>query len=56
MSEVSFSSETGGDRSSGLRGFVGGGVDRLRDRGWPVLQTTVAVGAAWYLASVIFGH
>ena len=56
MRTVSSSSETGGDRGSALRDFLGGGADRLRDRGWPVLQTAVAVGLAWYLASVIFGH
>ena len=39
-----------------LRDYVRDGVDRLWDRGWPVLQTAVAVGLAWYLASVIFGH
>src|SRR3712207_9549169 len=55
MSTVS-SSGTGGDRGSALRDFLRGGADRLRDRGWPVLQTAVAVGLAWYLASVIFGH
>jgi uncharacterized membrane protein YgaE (UPF0421/DUF939 family) len=56
MSAVSSSSETGGDGGSALRDFLRGGADRLRDRGWPVLQTAVAVGLAWYLASVIFGH
>jgi uncharacterized membrane protein YgaE (UPF0421/DUF939 family) len=56
MSAVSSSSGTGGDRGSALRDFLRGGADRLRDRGWPVLQTAVAVGLAWYLASVIFGH
>src|SRR5918997_4407232 len=56
MSAVSSTSETGGDRGSALRDFLRGGADRLRDRGWPVLQTAVAVGLAWYLASVIFGH
>jgi uncharacterized membrane protein YccC len=45
-----------GYRDSALRGFLRGGVDRLWDRGWPVLQTAVAVGLAWYLAGVIFGH
>src|SRR3712207_2239766 len=55
MSTVS-SSGTGGDRGSALRDFLRGGADRLRDRGWPVLQTAGAVGLAWYLASVIFGH
>ena len=56
MSAVSSTSGTGGDRGSDLRGFMRGGADRLWDRGWPVLQTAVAVGLAWYLASVIFGH
>ena len=56
MSAVSSASGTGGDRGSDLRSFMRGGVDRLWDRGWPVLQTAVAVGLAWYLASVIFGH
>ena len=46
----------GGNRGSRLRGFISGGVERLWDKGWPVLQTAVAVGLAWYLASVIFGH
>ncbi len=56
MSAISSTSGTGGDRGSDLRSFMRGGVDRLWDRGWPVLQTAVAVGLAWYLASVIFGH
>src|SRR3712207_6549054 len=56
MSEVSSTSGTGGGRDSDLRGFLRRGVDRLWDRGWPLLQTAVAVGLAWYLASVIFGH
>ena len=56
MSAVSSTSGTGGDRGFDLRGFMRGGADRLWDRGWPVLQTAVAVGLAWYLASVIFGH
>src|SRR3712207_1869502 len=56
MSVVSSTSGSGGDRGSDLRSFMRGGVDRLWDRGWPVLQTAVAVGLAWYLASVIFGH
>ena len=56
MSAVSSTSGTGGEGGLGLRGFLRGGVDRLGDRGWPVLQTAVAVGLAWYLASVIFGH
>ncbi len=44
------------NRGSGFYDFVRGGVDRLGEKGWPVLQTAVAVGLAWYLASVIFGH
>jgi uncharacterized membrane protein YgaE (UPF0421/DUF939 family) len=56
MGAVSSTSGAGGDRGSDLRSFMRGGVDRLWDRGWPVLQTAVAVGLAWYLASVIFGH
>jgi uncharacterized membrane protein YgaE (UPF0421/DUF939 family) len=56
MSAVSSTRETGGDRGSALRDFLRGGADRLWDRGWPVLQTGMAVGLAWYLASVIFGH
>jgi uncharacterized membrane protein YccC len=49
-------SGTRGNWGSALRSFMRGGVDRLWDKGWPVLQTAVAVGLAWYLASVIFGH
>jgi uncharacterized membrane protein YgaE (UPF0421/DUF939 family) len=56
MSAGSSTSGTGGDQGSALRDLLRGGGDRLRDRGWPVLQTAVAVGLAWYLASVIFGH
>ena len=44
------------NQGSALHGFLRAGMDRLWDRGWPVLQTAVAVGLAWYLASVIFGH
>jgi hypothetical protein len=44
------------NQGSALRDFLRGGIDRLWDRGWPVLQTAVAVGLAWYQASVIFGH
>jgi len=44
------------NQASALRNFLQRGVDRLWDRGWPILQTAVAVGLAWYLASVIFGH
>ncbi len=44
------------NRGSALRGFLRDGIDRLRDRGWPVLQAAVAVGLSWYLASVFFGH
>ena len=49
-------SGTRGKWGSALRSFMRGGVDRLWDKGWPVLQMAVAVGLAWYLASVIFGH
>jgi uncharacterized membrane protein YgaE (UPF0421/DUF939 family) len=56
MSAVSSTSEAGGDWGSAFRDFLRGGVNRLWDRGWPVLQTAVAVGLAWYLASLIFGH
>ena len=29
---------------------------RLRAGGWPILQTAVAAGLAWYLATLVLGH
>ena len=39
-----------------MRGRLGAGVGRLRDRGWPVLQTALAAGLAYFLAKVLLGH
>ena len=32
------------------------GVDRLRDDGWPIVQTALAAGIAWFIAIFILGH
>lgn len=39
-----------------LRGRLQGGIGRLRDRGWPVLQTALAAGLAYFLAKLLLGH
>jgi len=40
----------------GLRKGFYAGLDRLRDRGWPVVQTAVAAGLAYFLARFLLGH
>lgn len=40
----------------GLREGFHAGLDRLRDRGWPVLQTALAAGLAYFLAKLLLGH
>jgi len=37
-------------------GRAGRGVGRLRSRGWPVLQTALAAGLAWFFARYVLGH
>lgn len=39
--------------SSSLRHRLRAGFARLRNEGWPVLQTGVAASAAWYLATLL---
>jgi uncharacterized membrane protein YgaE (UPF0421/DUF939 family) len=39
-----------------LREGFNAGLDRLRDRGWPVLQTALAAGLAYFLAKFLLGH
>ncbi len=41
------------NRSSPLRHRLRAGFARLRNEGWPVLQTGVAASAAWYLATLL---
>ena len=43
-------------RMKGLRKGFNAGLDRLRDRGWPVLQTALAAGLAYFLAKYLLGH
>jgi uncharacterized membrane protein YgaE (UPF0421/DUF939 family) len=43
-------------RMKGLREGFNAGLDRLRDRGWPVLQTALAAGLAYFLAKFLLGH
>lgn len=43
-------------RMEGLRKGFYAGLDRLRDRGWPVVQTAVAAGLAYFLARFLLGH
>ena len=40
----------------GLRTGFHAGLDRLRDRGWPVIQTALAAGLAYFLAKLLLGH
>ena len=47
---------TNSGAGSAFRRLLRGGTERLRDSGWPVIQTAVAVGVAWYLATLLFGH
>ena len=49
-------SATNSGAGSAFRRLLRGGTERLRDSGWPVIQTAVAVGVAWYLATLLFGH
>ncbi len=35
---------------------LGKGIDRLQNRGWPLIQTALAASLAWYLATLLFGH
>jgi uncharacterized membrane protein YccC len=37
-------------------GRTGRGLDRLRARGWPVVQTALAAGLAWVVAKYLLGH
>ena len=39
-----------------LRGGFHAGLERLQDRGWPVLQTALAAGLAYFLAKFLLGH
>ena len=39
-----------------IRHHLGKGIHRLQDRGWPIIQTALAASAAWYLATLLFGH
>ncbi|MGB3635549.1 MAG: FUSC family protein [Rubrobacteraceae bacterium] len=39
---------------STIRRRVGEGLGRLRDGGWPILQTALAAALAWYVAGWIF--
>jgi len=32
------------------------GLGRLRGRGWPIVQTALAAGLAWFLAGLLLGH
>jgi uncharacterized membrane protein YgaE (UPF0421/DUF939 family) len=43
-------------RMKALREGFNAGLDRLRDRGWPVLQTALAAGLAYFLAKFLLGH
>lgn len=38
------------------RRLVDAGARRLRGRWWPILQTAVAAGVAWFLAGLLLGH
>jgi len=38
-----------------LRRRLGDGFERLRGGAWPVVQTAMSVGLAWYLASMLLG-
>ena len=40
----------------GLREGFDAGLERLRDRGWPVIQTALAAGLAYFLAKFLLGH
>ena len=40
----------------GLRRGFHTGLERLRDRGWPVIQTALAAGLAYFLAKLLLGH
>ena len=40
----------------GLRKGFDAGLERLRDRGWPVIQTALAAGLAYFLAKFLLGH
>lgn len=35
---------------------LGDGMERLRSGAWPVVQTAMSVGLAWYLASLLLGN
>ncbi len=39
-----------------LRRRLGDGLERLRGGAWPVVQTAMSVGLAWYLASILLGN
>lgn len=39
-----------------LRRRLDEGLERLRGGAWPVIQTALSVGLAWYLASLVLGH
>ena len=43
-------------RMKALREGFNAGLDRLRDMGWPVLQTALAAGLAYFLAKFLLGH
>ena len=43
-------------RIKGLREGFEAGLERLRDRGWPVIQTALAAGLAYFLAKFLLGH
>jgi uncharacterized membrane protein YgaE (UPF0421/DUF939 family) len=43
-------------RTVALRRRFEGALRRLWGGGWPILQTAVAAGLAWYLATVVLGH
>jgi uncharacterized membrane protein YgaE (UPF0421/DUF939 family) len=45
-----------GELAGGLASWARPAVRRLRERVWPITQTSVAAGLAWYIAHVVLGH
>jgi hypothetical protein len=44
------------DFTTRVRHRMRSGIHRLRAGWWPILQTAVAAGVAWFLAVLILGH